>query len=159
MKLYTLKNKTETKLLRTKLGHFDFEKYSKAEIKKLVQSMRLLMKKSNGIGLAGNQAGFDKQVFVAENEGKFYAIFNPIISKVYGEPIETDEGCLSVPGKYGSTKRYEKILLTGQDQSGKPIKIKAWGLLAHIFQHETDHLNGILYIDHAIRVYTAEESI
>ncbi|PIR86792.1 MAG: peptide deformylase [Candidatus Harrisonbacteria bacterium CG10_big_fil_rev_8_21_14_0_10_49_15] len=157
MKLYTIKNKKEEKLLRTALKPFDFSAYSKKEIKELVREMRHLMKISNGVGLAGNQAGLNAQVFVAQSEGKFYAIFNPVITKTYGKPVEMEEGCLSVPNTYGATKRYKKILLTGADQNGKPIKIKAWDLLAHIFQHETDHLNGILYIDHALRLYNSLE--
>lgn len=153
MKLYTIHSQEEEKLLRKKLAPFNFEKYTAKEVTKLVNDMRKAMHKYNGIGLAGNQVGLDAQVFVATTEGKFYAIFNPKIEKTLGEPMLFDEGCLSVPGKSGTIKRYEKIVISGQDKTGKPIKLKAWGLLAQIFQHETDHLAGTLYIDKAESVF------
>jgi len=118
--------------------------------------MRKKMHEWQGVGLSANQAGYNERFFVAENEGKFYAIFNPQITKTFGEPIELEEGCLSVPKKYGATKRHEKVILEGQNQAGKKIKIKAWGLLAHIFQHEVGHLNGELFIDHATKLYDIE---
>ena len=70
-----------------------------------------------------------------------------------------EEGCLSVPEIFGAVERPEKITLEGFDTGGKKIKIKAWGLLARIFQHETDHLNGILFIDKAknLRRYEKQE--
>lgn len=80
---------------------------------------------------------------------KFYVIFNPKIKipLFCNKKTIMEEGCLSVPGFYGTIKRPEKIILIGQDISGKKIKIKAQGLLAKVFQHETDHLNGVLFID------------
>lgn len=155
MILHTIAEKSQEALLRTKLRPFDFKSHTPAQIKKLVAGMRKKMHEWSGVGLAANQAGFDTQFFVAETEGKFYAIFNPKITKTFGEPVEMEEACLSVPNQYGRTKRYEKITLEGQDSTGKKIKIKAWGLLAHIFQHETDHLNGLLYIDHAVKTIKA----
>lgn len=67
-----------------------------------------------------------------------------------------EEGCLSVPGIYGDVERPEKITLVGQDRYDKKIKIKAWGLLARVFQHEVDHLNGILFIDKAKSIQKIE---
>ncbi len=84
---------------------------------------------------------------------KFFAIFNPQIVKFSEEKILMEEGCLSVPGIWGGVERPEKITLVGFDKNGKKLKIKAWGLLARIFQHEIDHLNGILFIDKAKQVY------
>jgi len=107
------------------------------------------MKAAQGVGLSANQLGFNVSLFVAQVENKFYAIFNPRIVKTGGEEIEMEEGCLSVPEKFGLVARPDKIWLEGQDADGKKIKIKAWGLLAKIFQHEVDHLNGKLFIDHA----------
>ena len=153
MKLYTINDKTEEKLLRTKLAEFPFKEYTKKELETLVRDMRKAMHHYNGVGLAGNQVGLNAQVFVAATEGKFYALFNPKIEKKIGKPILVDEGCLSVPGKSGTIKRYEKIVIAGQDKTGKAVKIKAWGLLAQIFQHETDHLSGKLYIDDAESVF------
>lgn len=158
MVLHTINNKAEQKILRTKAVPFDFSKFTKPEIRRLVKEMRLKMIEWHGVGLAANQVGMNISLFVARTDEKFYAIFNPEITERSGEELLLEEGCLSVPGLYGMTPRYEKVILQGQDQNGKKIKIKAWGLLAHVFQHETDHLLGKLYIDTAKRTYTAAES-
>ncbi|MDP2629142.1 MAG: peptide deformylase [Candidatus Harrisonbacteria bacterium] len=148
-KILNKENKDEETFLHQKVKSFDFSLYSAKEIKELISTMRRIMIEKNGIGLAANQIGLDLALFVARDGKDFYAVFNPRITKEYGEKVEMEEGCLSVPGYQGRAKRYEKVLLEGQDARGKKLKIKAWGLLAHIFQHETDHLKGILYTDHA----------
>ena len=120
----------------------------------MVKEMRMKMHEWHGIGLAATQVGMTESVFVAQApQGKFYAIFNPKITKTEGKQLLMEEGCLSVPGVYGEVPRYEKIVIEGLDQNGKPIKIKAWDLLAQIFQHETDHLHGILDIDKMKKTY------
>jgi peptide deformylase len=150
MEIHTIHDPKQLKILRTKCGPFDFKKYTKPEIRALVTEMRKKMHEWHGIGLAATQIGRTESFFVAQPpEGKFYAIFNPKITKTEGKPILMEEGCLSIPGQFGETPRYEKINIEGQDQNGKPVKIKAWGLLAHILQHETDHLLGTLYVDKA----------
>lgn len=148
-RIYTINNKKEESLLRSKLKDFDFQKFSKAQIRELIKDMRKAMKEAKGVGLAANQIGLNLRVFIAEHDGKFYSIFNPKIAKTFGEREPVEEGCLSVPGKYGLIGRYDRVVLEAFDRSGKKIKIKAWGLLAQIFQHETDHLDGKLYIDSA----------
>ncbi|PIT93240.1 MAG: peptide deformylase [Candidatus Harrisonbacteria bacterium CG10_big_fil_rev_8_21_14_0_10_38_8] len=157
MKLYTVNNPDELKLLKSKLREFDFKSLTNREIRDLIKKMRVLMKKENGVGLASNQVGLDFQVFIAQESGKFYAIFNPKITKTFGKKVKMEEGCLSVPGKYGFVDRYEKIVIEGLTPQGKKLKIKAWGLLAQIFQHETDHLNGELYINKAKEVFDFEQ--
>ena len=157
MEIHTIHNPDQLKILRTKCVPFDFKKYEKKAIRDLVVEMRKKMHEWNGIGLAATQIGRTEAFFVAQPpQGKFYAVFNPKITKTEGRPVAMEEGCLSVPGQYGETMRYEKLTLEGQDQNGKEIKIKAWGLLAHIFQHEYDHLQGRLYIDHAKGVKSHE---
>jgi len=147
MKIHTIHNKLEEKILRTPCAPFDFKKFSKEEIRELIKAMRLMMIEANGIGLAANQIGLNISVFVARNDDKFYAIFNPRLTDQGEEKFLLEEGCLSVPGTYGTVERFDKVVLEGQDKNGKKIKIKAWGLLAHIFQHEVGHLQGQLYID------------
>src|SRR3989344_5558254 len=112
------------------------------------------MRTAHGIGLSANQIGLNMRVFVAEvpdAQGgmKSYAIFNPKLEKFSGEKIPFEEGCLSVPLTYGTVERAERVTLTGFDKNGGPVKIKAWGLLARVFQHEVDHLEGKLFIDKA----------
>jgi peptide deformylase len=172
MRIFTINNKTEEKFLREKTADFDFVKFTKKEINDLIKKMKETMFKANGIGLSANQIGLNLKMFVAlisekplkrdeknkiimpsPNETKFYAIFNPEIIKFSNKKSTMEEGCLSVPGIYGSVERPEKITLAGYDKNAKKIKIKAFGLLARVFQHETDHLNGILFIDKCKYIY------
>ena len=152
IKLWTIKDKKEEKFLRRKTEVFDFKKHGKEDIRKLLERMKKVMKLANGIGLSANQIGFTYRIFIAqvpaENGGyKFYAIFNPEIEKPSKEKMLFEEGCLSIPGMYGSVNRPDKVTLNGFDKNGRALKIKAWGLLARVFQHEVDHLNGYLFID------------
>ena len=154
--IWIVDNKEENKLLRKKMADFDFSKNDKKDIKKLIDKMKDAMKKANGIGLSANQIGLDLNVFIAQAENKFYAIFNPKITKYSDTIMEMEEGCLSVPEVFGTVDRPEKVTLEGFDKNGKKIKIKAWGLLARIFQHEFDHLNGTVFIDKATDLHKYE---
>jgi peptide deformylase len=162
--ILTLDQKKEEKVLRKKTSDFDFTKFTRKEIADLLVRMRRVMHAANGVGLSANQIGLDLNLFVAEvpdshGDVKFYAIFNPVIEKMDGEIAIFEEGCLSVPGKWGDVPRAEKVVLRGFDKNQKPVKIKAWGLLARVFQHETDHLNGRLFIDRAKKIYDAEKEV
>ncbi len=147
MKIVTVNEKSEEKFLRQKTKPFDFSQHSREEIRKLVKEMRALMEKLDGIGLAANQVGLDYQMFVAQVDGKFYAVFNPEITKVSKETDVLEEGCLSIPGIYDEVKRPDRVVIQGYDKNGKKLKIKAWGLLARVFQHEVDHLDGKFFLD------------
>lgn len=152
--IYQLSHPDESLLLRTTLAPFDFAAHTPAEIEALIRRMKRDMHDAQGIGLAANQIGLNMRVFVgqvpnAAGKPKFYALFNPTIEP-YGDATDVgEEGCLSVPGVYGPVRRTERVILRGFDKRGKPVTIKAWGLLARMFQHEVDHLNGILFVDHA----------
>ena len=143
--IWVASDKKEEKFLRRKTADFDFEKFTKKEIVELISRMRRIMRAANGIGLSANQIGLDLNMFVAEvpdmdtGGTKFYALFNPKMEKKSGETAVFEEGCLSIPGTWGYVPRAERVTLAGFDKNGKPVKIRAWGLLAHVFQHETDH--------------------
>jgi len=100
-----------------------------------------------GVGLAGPQVGVSLRVFVFD-DGETGPLFmaNPVLSGGEGELLQ-EEGCLSIPGPYHETKRYARITCSGQDIDGGHLELTADGLLARIFQHETDHLDGMLFID------------
>lgn len=147
MKIITINEKSEEKFLRQTTKRFDFSQHSREEIRNLIKEMRVLMEKSDGIGLASNQVGLDYQMFVAQVDGKFYAVFNPEITKTSKETDVLEEGCLSIPGIYDEVRRPDRVVLQGYDKNGKKLKIKAWGLLARVFQHEVDHLNGKFFLD------------
>ena len=160
MEIVTVDKSGDEKFLRHKTAPFDFSKYSKGEVSELIKTMRAVMREANGVGLAANQIGLNVRVFVAQVENKFYSVFNPELEKISDEMVEADEGCLSVPEKFGLTPRADKVVLKGYDKNGKAIKIKAWGLLARVFQHEVDHLDGKLFVDKAREVheYKTEEN-
>ncbi len=114
---------------------------------RLYEDMVETMYAAAGVGLAGPQVGLSLQVFTYDDGGSGpNLIANPRLSEPSGEIIQ-DEGCLSIPGPYYPTARAERVKIAGQGLDGSPIEIEAEGLLARILQHETDHLNGMLYID------------
>ena len=102
----------------------------------------------NGVGLAAPQVGVFLRVVVLQMPGEEpVTIVNPEIVKHSGEQVVM-EGCLSVPGYAGEIKRSALVTVKGRDRNGKEMRIKADGLLAQALEHELDHLNGVLYIDH-----------
>lgn len=123
------------------------------EIRALIKKMRKIMRQADGIGLAANQIGVPLRLFVTEVDKKFYAVLNPAIAKHSKEKVILEEGCLSMPSLFGTVERYEKVTLEGTDPYGRKLRINAKGLLARVFQHEIDHLNGALFIDKAKEVY------
>ena len=165
MKIFTISDKKEEKFLRTKTVDFDFSKHIKKDIDELIKKMKISMLKANGIGLSANQIGLNIQLFVAQIPkikrekivGKeSHIIFNPKIENASKKISIMEEGCLSVPGLYGLVERHESVVLRGYNRYAKPITVKADGILARVFQHEIDHLNGILFIDKAKKLYKLE---
>ncbi|MEK7481995.1 MAG: peptide deformylase [Patescibacteria group bacterium] len=157
MKIFTIADKKEEKFLRTKTADFDFSKNGKKDIDELIKKMKNAMLKANGIGLSANQIGLDIKMFVCRiPKIKSHVIFNPKITKFSDKKTIMEEGCLSVPGLYGLVERPESVALKGYNRYAKPITVKADGLLARVFQHEIDHLNGILFIDKAKKLYKLE---
>ena len=118
-------------------------------LQKLIDDMIDTMRHANGVGLAANQVGVLHRVVVIEipEEEEVRVLINPEIIRREGERT-VEEGCLSIPGYRGELSRSLKVRVRALDRYGKPIRIKAEGLLAQALEHETDHINGILYIDH-----------
>lgn len=115
----------------------------------LIDDMLDTMYNENGVGLAAVQVGVLKRVVVIDiGEGPMELV-NPEITLTEGEQYE-QEGCLSLPGKYGTTKRPMKVQLKAQDRTGKWQVFTGEGLKARAFCHETDHLDGILFTSHVI---------
>ncbi|MDR3238193.1 MAG: peptide deformylase [Spirochaetia bacterium] len=120
-------------------------------ISDIIDLMFKIMYKANGIGLAAPQIGLSSRIIVIdtrEKDGSPLALINPVIKEKSNTQVEYEEGCLSLPGIMADVTRPERVLVTGLDLSGKEAAIEASGLLARVFQHEIDHLNGILFIDH-----------
>jgi peptide deformylase len=117
----------------------------------LAEEMMRVMREAEGVGLAANQIGRLKRIFVAVHEDEQYAIVNPVI-EVRSETTEKDiEGCLSIPETRVEVERPTSVTVSGQDPSGEPVRVEAEGLLARIFQHEIDHLDGVLILDRTDR--------
>ncbi len=120
-------------------------------LEQLAEEMMRVMREAEGVGLAANQIGRLKRIFVAAHEDEEYAIVNPVIEET-SETSENDtEGCLSIPEIRVHVERPTAVTVTGQSPSGEPVRVEAEGLLARIFQHEIDHLNGVLILDRTDR--------
>ena len=122
-------------------------------IQSLIDDMIETMREANGVGLAAPQIGILLRLIVTEfvdeetEELQQQVLINPEIVEKQGEWM-AEEGCLSIPGFVGTVPRAEKVTVRGQERSGRRIKINADGYLAHILQHEIDHLEGVLYVDY-----------
>ena len=117
-------------------------------VNKLIDNMLETMHAAPGIGLAAPQIGVPLRVIVIGiPEEEDIALINPQVVRRTGERL-VNEGCLSIPGYVGEIKRAESVTVKGRDQTGKEIRIKTNELLAQVLEHEIDHLNGVLYIDH-----------
>ena len=114
----------------------------------LVARMEQIMHEANGIGLAAPQLGILQRIFVYDSGDGLQAIINPVIMQRKGEQVGS-EGCLSLPGLYGDVARANEIVVKGLDEHGRPLRIRAQGITARVIQHENDHLDGVLFIDHA----------
>jgi peptide deformylase len=122
----------------------------------LIDDMIETMHDAPGIGLAAPQVGIGKRIIVVHvgDEAGPYAVVNPVLDNVEGEAVAA-EGCLSIPGIVGDVKRFEKCTITGLDRKGRKFHLDADGLLARCFQHELDHLDGVLITDKAENIREA----
>jgi peptide deformylase len=132
----------------------------------LVEDMIETMRNEPGVGLAAPQVNISQRVIVVEYPEddsmedappKLFVVANPEFKEMSEELVKGIEGCLSVPNLLGQVARSYKVKVTGLDRRGKKQTIKAKGWLARIFQHEVDHLNGILFVDRALELYQPEE--
>jgi peptide deformylase len=122
-------------------------------IQDLIDDMAFTMYTAPGVGLAAIQVGFDKSILVydispGEEKTSLQVLINPRIVNSEGQTISENEGCLSVPDFRADVKRAVSIWVEGLDREGKELQIEAEGILATVLQHEIDHLNGTLFIDH-----------
>ena len=158
--VWTIENPTYEKFLRTPVAYFEVSSVSRKDLDELITHMRRIMREEKGVGLSANQIGLPIRLFVCQlpnsngtgYQGKFYVIFNPHMVRSSEKKVCDEEGCLSIPGLFGSVDRFYGITISGIDKNNRPISISARGLLARIMQHELDHLNGILFTDHATNI-------
>ncbi len=137
------------------------------ELQKLIDDMVDTMRDEPGVGLAAPQVNVPLRVIVVEfgdeeNDAapqKLFTLINPEIVRNSQEMVIGTEGCLSIPGFVGEVERMENITVKGQNRYGKPVRIKAAGWLARIFQHEIDHLDGVLFTDRAENIRRVEQDV
>ncbi len=132
------------------------------ELQKTIDDMIETMREAPGVGLAAPQVGLLERLIVVEYDEddekedspkKLYVVVNPEIIKASDDTELGIEGCLSIPGLVGEVERSLAVVIKGQNRRGQPLKFKAEGWLARIFQHEIDHLDGVLYTDKAVKVW------
>lgn len=140
-----------------------------SELRQLASDMVETMRAAHGVGLAAPQVSVSKRLIVVEfaeptedpeaepAEPVLYQLVNPEIIHTSHETVLGNEGCLSIPGYYGEVERSLKISLRAFTPQGESVQIQAEGWLARIFQHEVDHLNGVLFIDRANRIWEVDE--
>lgn len=134
-------------------------------LQNLVEDMVETMRAAPGVGLAAPQIGVPKRVIVVEFGDEYdetiperlFVLVNPEIVQQSEDKVVGIEGCLSVPGLVGEVERAQVVTVSGQDQHGKKVKIRAQGWLARIFQHEIDHVNGVLYTDRTDQIWQPKE--
>ena len=123
-----------------------------------IDQMIEMMKTAKGVGLAAPQVGKNIRLILAtKNDGEILALINPEITKKSWIKIKSEEGCLSVPGKMGLVKRHKWVEVEALNRLGKEIKMRATELFAIVLQHEIDHLDGILFIDRAEKIYEIKD--
>lgn len=127
------------------------------QIEKLLDNLADTMYAANGVGLAAPQIGILKRVIVVDAGEGLIELVNPVIVKTEGQEIGI-EGCLSIPGVEGEVPRAARVEVEGWDRAGNAKRIVGEGLLARALQHEIDHLDGILFIDRAVRLFKLEGS-
>jgi peptide deformylase len=139
----------------------------------LIDDMIETMREAPGVGLAAPQVNVSERLIVVEyaeeqeeetedqqeKPKKLFVLINPEIVKSSAETLMGVEGCLSIPNLVGEVERHAVIQVKGLNRHGKPTKVKAEGWLARIFQHEIDHLNGILFPDRATRVWQPQDEV
>src|SRR5215510_9736863 len=144
-----------------------FDKNLHALLDDMVETMR----EAPGVGLAAPQIGLSERIIVIEYferpedeeveeaPKKVWAVINPEIVKASDEMLMGVEGCLSIPGLVGEVERHAEVQVKGLNRHGKPMKVKAKGWLARIFQHEIDHLNGVLFTERATRIWKPQQEV
>ena len=137
--------------LRTPSKKVVLEDINSARIQTLIDDLMETMKIENGIGIAAPQIGIHEQIIIVDDGHEPVALINPNIISRSSAMIDFEEGCLSIPGVYGIVQRHKNVEVEAFDRQGNPVLIKGEGLLSVVLQHETDHLEGILFIDKVVR--------
>ena len=145
---------TEDPRLRQPSADVSEVELASVETQKLIDEMIATMRaQKNGVGIAAAQIGVNKRIIIVDHNGKGEHVYiNARLSDASKQMVESEEGCFSVPGTWGLVQRHKKIHLKALDRTGKKINRKATGFEAVVLQHEIDHTDGILFIDHDVEI-------
>ncbi len=139
-------------ILRERAREITPDEIKTSVIQKLISDMKETILPAGGIGLAAPQVNFSLRLIVIAINNEIMAFINPEILNFSWRKETVEEGCLSVPQKFGPVKRARVIKAQALNENGEVIKFKAKDLFARVIQHEVDHLNGVLFIDRAKKV-------
>ncbi len=143
-------------LLRQRAKEVDLLSLKESSTQALIDDMVATMWQEDGIGIAAPQVGQSIRMIIITKGPEAIALVNPVITSRSFRKDVMEEGCLSVPGFYGPVKRSIAVQVTAFDRHGSALAFKAEGLAARIMQHEIDHLDGVLFIDRAKKVYSVD---
>ncbi|MBI5370240.1 peptide deformylase [Candidatus Uhrbacteria bacterium] len=132
--------------------------WSSSRLRKLIEDLKETMAIENGVGIAAPQVGVRERVIIVDSGQGPQAFINPHIIQKSFRKIESEEGCLSVPGVFGMVRRHRSVVIEAFDEEGRSVTIRAKQFPAIVFQHEIDHLDGILFVDRVTR-YTKHPKI
>lgn len=141
--------------LRVKSLEVSKERIGTPEMALLIAELKETMAVENGIGIAAPQIGVHDRVIIVEVNGVPTAYINPVIIEKSFRMIDSEEGCLSVPGTWGWVKRHRSVVVSALNEQGEAVTIKEQHLISTVFQHEINHLDGILFIDIAEEITKA----
>jgi peptide deformylase len=131
--------------LAERMEEFDLSQVMNSEIQKFIKQLKLTMTTYGGLGLSANQCGIRFRMFVMGSDEFQMVCINPNIVETFGEPEKMREGCLSYPGLYLNVPRYKKIVVEHFDHLGEYNTTTLEGISAQVYQHELDHMNGVVY--------------
>lgn len=134
------------------------DQIASGDMASMIADLIVTMQVENGVGIAAPQVGIQERVIIVDMHGTPTAFINPEITERSFKLVNSEEGCLSVPGKWGIVKRHRSVTVKALDATGQPVSFKAHGLISIIFQHEIDHLDGILFIDRAEKLTDVGQS-
>lgn len=151
--------KLGSSVLVEKTAEYTIEEIKSPETATFIAQMVQTMKSANGVGLAATQVGVSKRVCVLLVDGETHILFNPIIVERRGKRI-MNEGCLSIPGRHGKTRRSSYVRVEAVSQEGRFIEVEAQdNLLAQALEHEIDHLDGILFVRRLVGSLKRDERV
>ena len=139
--------------LREKSKDIDPAELKKPDFQAWLDDLVETMHKADGVGIAAPQTSRQVRIFIAMEGQTPHVVINPVVVRKSWRTADGEEGCLSVPGKYGIVRRHHAFKIRALDRFGKTFVLDAKGFFARVLQHELDHLDGVLYVDRAKKIF------